>query len=610
MLTELHIENFAIIEKLDVAFKPGLITFTGETGAGKSIIIDAVETLLGGRADVLQVRTGAERASVEAVFTFPEASKELLLAILEREGLLDETEHMTLSREVRVSGRNIARINGRNVSATLLRELGEYLVDVHGQSEHLSLLRVSQHLGLLDRYGSTVPLGNISGPAVAQQPESILTNSPLPGLLDTYQKIYQRLLSVQDELANLRQVERDVAHQIDMLGFQIKEIEGAHLNPGEEEVLREERNRLVNAEALNSLVQQALLSLDESTPETPAITDLLGNVTDALDGLSRLDPSQAPLNEQVKILFENLTELARNLRLYLENIEFNPRRLDQVEERLTLIQSLKRKYGDSIPEILEFLGKAKSGLEMIAHSTERLQELEVEEVSLLNQLGKEGHRLSQYRREAARQLEHSIETELSELHMSGAHFKVDFQQQSDPEGASLPDGRRVVYHPYGLEKVEFLIAPNPGEGFKPLAKIASGGETSRLMLALKNVLVQADHIPTLIFDEIDQGIGGRIGAVVGQKLWRLGRRHQVLCVTHLPQLAAYGEFHFHVEKEVEKGRTLTQVRALEDQERLIELAQMLGGISEGTLQSASELLQAARDSTDNKEDFSSSLKNG
>jgi DNA repair protein RecN (Recombination protein N) len=589
MLTELHIENFAIIEKLDVIFKPGLITFTGETGAGKSIIIDAVETLLGGRADALQVRAGAERANVEAMFTFPEASREPLRAILEREGLLDETDYMMLGREVRLTGRNIARINGRNVNATLLRELGEYLVDVHGQSEHLSLLRVNQHLGLLDRYGSTVPIGSTLPPG------STLLHSPLPDLLNTYQKIYQRMQTVQNELADLHQAEQDATRQIDKLTYQIKEIENAHLNPGEEEALRDERNRLTNAEALTSLVQQALLSLDEGTPESPAITDLLGNVTDALDGLARLDPSKTPLNEQVQILFENLNDLSRNLRLYLENIESNPRRLDQVEERLTLIQSLKRKYGETIPEILDFSIKAKKTLETITHSVGRLQELEAEQSNLLLQLGEVGHSLSQCRHEAAGELEHAVEAELNDLNMSGAHFKVDFQQQSDPSGASLPDGQRVVYHPYGLEKIEFLIAPNPGEGFKPLAKIASGGETSRLMLALKNVLVQADHIPTLIFDEIDQGIGGRIGAVVGQKLWQLGRRHQVLCVTHLPQLAAFGELHFHVEKEVKKGRTLTQVRALDDQERLIELAQMLGGISEGTLQSASELLQVARD---------------
>ena len=589
MLTELHIENFAIIEKLDVIFKPGLITFTGETGAGKSIIIDAVETLLGGRADALQVRAGAERANVEAMFTFPEASREPLRAILEREGLLDETDYMMLGREVRLTGRNIARINGRNVNATLLRELGEYLVDVHGQSEHLSLLRVNQHLGLLDRYGSTVPIGSTLPPG------STLLHSPLPDLLNTYQKIYQRMQTVQNELADLHQAEQDAARQIDKLTYQIKEIENAHLNPGEEQALRDERNRLTNAEALTSLVQQALLSLDEGTPESPAITDLLGNVTDALDGLARLDPSKTPLNEQVQILFENLNDLSRNLRLYLENIESNPRRLDQVEERLTLIQSLKRKYGETIPEILDFSIKAKKTLETITHSVGRLQELEAEQSNLLLQLGEVGHSLSQCRHEAAGELEHAVEAELNDLNMSGAHFKVDFQQQSDPSGASLPDGQRVVYHPYGLEKIEFLIAPNPGEGFKPLAKIASGGETSRLMLALKNVLVQADHIPTLIFDEIDQGIGGRIGAVVGQKLWQLGRRHQVLCVTHLPQLAAFGELHFHVEKEVKKGRTLTQVRALDDQERLIELAQMLGGISEGTLQSASELLQVARD---------------
>ncbi|MBN2549116.1 MAG: DNA repair protein RecN [Anaerolineales bacterium] len=579
MLTEIHIENFAIIERLDLQFLPGLVTFTGETGAGKSIIIDAVEILLGGKAEINQVRAGSERASVEGIFRIPETVRAQVHAILAEQELLDEPDFLTLGREIRSNGRSVARINGRSVSASLLRQLGEHLVDVHGQSEHLSLLHVNQHLGLLDRYAA------------------VDSRSDLQNQLKAYQQTYQRLQQIGHELEKLRQDERDAARRSDMLAYQIKEIEAAHLRPGEEEELRGERNRLANAEGLASLTQEALLALDEGSPEAAAASDLFGQAAHALASLERLDPSQAALSEQAQSLLDGLSELIRNLRLYLESIEFNPRRLDQVEERLGILHNLKRKYGDSIPVVLEFAAAAKRQLDEITHASERIQELEAEQERLLVQLGQEGQALSQTRQAAAQTLETAIEAELDELHMSGAHFKVDFHRQPDLLGAPMPDGQRLAYHANGIERVEFLIAPNPGEGFKPLAKIASGGETSRLMLALKNVLAQADHIATLIFDEIDQGIGGRVGAIVGHKLWRLGRQHQVLCITHLPQLAAFGEQHFHVAKQVQSNRTTTQVSQLEGQERLMELAQMLGSLSDGTLQSARELLHIAEQQT-------------
>jgi len=572
MLTELRIENFAIIHQLELHFGPGLNTFTGETGAGKSILIDAVETLLGGRADSTMVRAEADRASVEGVFKIPASARPALHALLEKEELLDDPDQVTLGREIRLNGRNVARINGRSVNASLLREVGEYLVDVHGQSEHLSLLHVAQHLGLLDRY------------ALVDE------------LLDAYGGTYHRLQAVRRELNDLRRSERDAARQIDMLTYQINEIEAARLRPGEEETLRDERNRLANAESLASLVQESLLALDEGTPETPAATDLIGQVVQALNNLSRLDPSQAGLAEGAQSLLENLTDLTLSLRDYLEGIEFNPKRLDQVEERLNLIHNLKRKYGDSIETVIAFAKETQNQLDTITHAGERIQELEVEEEALLAQLGKEGKALSLKRQAEAQKLGQAMETELADLNMSSARFKVDFQERLDPNGVPL-DGRRVAFDASGLERIEFLIAPNPGEGFKPLVKIASGGETSRLMLALKNVLANADHIPTLIFDEIDQGIGGRVGTVVGQKLWRLGRQHQVFCVTHLPQLAAFGEQHFHVQKQVTQGRTITQVTPLSGEGRLVELAQMFGEVSEGTKRSAYEILQIAKDRT-------------
>jgi DNA repair protein RecN (Recombination protein N) len=569
MLSELSIENFAIIDHLELHFNSGLITFTGETGAGKSIIIDAVEVLLGGRAETVMIRSEAERAVIEAVFEIPKAMQTHLAAILEREELLEESDQVTLGREIRRNGRNVARVNGRNVNTALLTEIGELLVDVHGQSEHLSLLRVRKHLQLLDSYANA------------------------EDLLADYRETYQRLQSVRRALDELRQAESEAARRADLLSYQINEIEAARLQSGEEDELRDERNRLANAEGLATLAQEAVQVLDEGLPEAASITDLLGNVTHAISSLSKLDPSQEALAEQAQLVLENLAELTSSLRLYQESIEFNPQRLDQVEERLGLLHNLKRKYGKSLDEVLEYAAQAQQQLDTILHAGERIQQLENEEAEHLQLLAKKGQRLSEVRRSASKQMARAVEAELADLQMNGARFEVDFKQRLDPQGITLPDGRRVAFDASGIEQVEFLVAPNPGEGLKPLVKIASGGETSRLMLALKNVLTSADQVPTLIFDEIDQGIGGRVGTVVGLKLWNLGRIHQVLCVTHLPQLAAFGDQHFQVAKQVQEGRTHTVVRTLSEEQRLLELAQMMGEVSEGTRRSAQELLQMA-----------------
>jgi DNA repair protein RecN (Recombination protein N) len=569
MLTELSIDNFAIIDHLELQFTPGLITFTGETGAGKSIIIDAVEVLLGGRAEAVMIRSEAERAHMEAVFQVPQGMQSYLAAILEREELLEEDGIITLGREIRRNGRNVARVNGRNVNTNLLAEIGEYLVDLHGQSEHLSLLRVRQHLQLLDSFAGA------------------------EDQLSKYRELYNRLQTVRRSLNELRQAEVDAARRADLLSYQINEIEVAQLKPGEDEELREERNRLANAEGLATLTQEALQILDEGLPESPSITDLLGNVTQAISSLARLDPSQESLAEQAQVLLDNMAELSHSLHLYQENIEFNPTRLDQVEERLSLLHNLNRKYGQTIVEVVEFAAQARQQLEGILHSGERIQELEGEEAELLQRLGVQGQELSKVRHQAAHRLAGAVETELADLYMNEARFKVEFKKRPDPAGITLEDGSKVAFDATGIEQVEFFVAPNPGEGLKPLVKIASGGETSRLMLALKNVLAKADQVPTLIFDEIDQGIGGRVGTVIGLKLWNLARTHQVLCVTHLPQLAAFGDQHFQVLKQVQEGRTHTVVEKVEGETRLLELAQMMGEISEGTRRSAQELLELA-----------------
>lgn len=570
MLTELRIENFAIIQQLELDFKPGLITFTGETGAGKSIILDAITAVVGGKTDATMIRAGAERASVEAGFRLSDSNRVAIHEILEREDLLDEPDYVLLGRELRREGRNTARVNGRSVSLNLLREIGAYLIDIHGQSEHLSLLNTRQHIHLLDRYaGSEHELAE-------------------------YRKAYENLMALRRELRDLRATEQDAERRTDLLSYQLQEIDDATLRPGEEEELRQERERLANAENLASLAQQSLNLLEEGTPESPSVTDLYGQVVQFAASLARIDASKESLSEQAQTVSDLMSDIILELQSYLETIEFNPRRLEQVEERLDMIHKLQRKYGGTIEAVLAFAEKARQELDTIAHATERIAELEAQEAQKLKVLAEKGLALSQKRKEAAQTLETGVESELDDLSMSGASFAVDFQLQPDPNGVLLETGDCVAFDPTGLDRVEFLIAPNPGEGLKPLVKIASGGETSRLMLALKNVLVRADDIPTLIFDEIDQGIGGRVGMVVGEKLWQLGRRHEVLCVTHLPQLAAFGDQHFRVAKLVEGGRTTTHVEQLDDNTRLDELAQMLGTLNDANRVAAQETLVTAR----------------
>ncbi len=585
MLAELRIENFAIIDQLHLNLNKGLVIFTGETGAGKSIIIDALELLLGGRADPNYVRSGSDRAQVEGIFRISEALKPVVHGFLEREDLLEDPEWVSLGREIRSNGRSTARINGRSVNNSLLKEISEYLVDVHGQSEHLSLLRVPQHQILLDRFA--ISLVSSSNPTEGE-------SSSFESVYSSYQKTYQQIKSKNRQLDELRSSERDSARRSDMLTYQIQEIESSRLRLGEEEELKEERNRLANAESLAKLTQEVIQILDEGTPEIPGVSDQLGLASHSVNSLARIDPKQASLQGDFQSIIDTIEELTRKLQEYLELLEFNPRRLDQLEDRLTLIHNLKRKYGDTIDSILQFCAKASQELDSITHASERIEELELEINERLKQLSKYGQEISLRRSTAAQALSKAIENELTDLNMTGARFRVEFRQQEDPQGISLENDRRVSYFANGLEHIEFLIAPNPGEGFKPLAKIASGGETSRLMLALKNVLAKADAIPSLVFDEIDQGIGGRVGTIVGEKLWALARRHQVLCITHLPQLAVFGDQHFGVLKNVENGRTSTLVMSLEGQERLVELAQMMGDVSEGTLKSARELLLIAQ----------------
>ena len=601
MLAELRIRDFAIIDELQLAFAPGFSVLTGETGAGKSIIVDAVELVLGGRADATSVRAGADRAIVEAVFQLEPAQRAMIDPVLEREGLEgDDADLLLLGREVRLGGRSISRVNGRAVTRALLREVAEGLVDIHGQSEHLSLLRVRAHVDLLDRYVELGPLRVQVAELVGQ------------------------VRAVRWELADLVLREQELVHRADLLQFQIGEIGAATLQPGEEEELLKERLRLANAEQLAALIGDALRALEQGEGEVAAVLDLLGAALRALEGLARVDPALEPQLRAAESVSYQVEELARSLRDYQEQVEHNPQRLQEVEERLVLIRRLERKYGSTIPDVLVYAEKAARELDTITHSEERIAALQVEEERLLVELGVLVVELAQRRREAAQRLAMGIEEELCDLRMERARFGVDFRWREDPEGVPLPrpvsgfrfqvsgsgveqletlnleheTPPRVAFDSSGIDRVEFLVSPNPGEPLKPLAKIASGGETSRLMLALKTVLSRADETATLIFDEIDQGIGGRVGATVGEKLWGLAvgtgpgsLRHQVLCVTHLPQLAGFGDVHFHVEKGVSGERTVTRVRQLQGGPRVEELAQMLGGSGEAAYRSAEEILE-------------------
>jgi DNA repair protein RecN (Recombination protein N) len=542
------------------------VAFTGETGAGKSIILDALEAVLGGRAETAAIRTGAARAQIEASFRLEQGGKSAVNDLLEREALLDDPDYVTLSREIQHEGRNSARINGRIVTAALQREVGAYLVDIHGQSEHLSLLQVRNHLELLDSFANNQDL-----------------------LLD-YRASYEKLRHVRKELTKLRQSEQDAARHVDMLTFQIQEIDAAKLKPGDEEELRLERTRLANAESLAQHSQNALMMIEEGTPEVPGISELLGEVVEALRSLAKIDSSAEGYYERSENSLAGLQELALDLQNYGENIEFNPRLLNRVEERIDLLNSLKRKYGNSIEEILAFGQHAREELDSITHAEERIERLAQEETELLKTLAGKAIVLSEKRQEASKALSQLVESELEDLRMANARFEVSMETRPDETGLPLLDGQRVAFDASGFDRVAFLVETNPGEGLKSLVKVASGGETSRLMLALKNVLAKADKVPTLIFDEIDQGIGGRVGMVVGEKLWNLSRQHQVMCITHLPQLAAFGDQHYKITKELVDGRTLTRALQLEGVERQNELAQMLGPVSEGTLQSANEIL--------------------
>ena len=574
MLEELRVQNFAVIDRLDLSFGQGFNVITGETGAGKSILIDAVELILGGKVDSAFVRAGNDHSVIEAVISLDSANRSEVMAILAREDLVDaeNPDHVTLMREIRRQGRSTARVNGIAVKADILSAVGDRLFDIHGQSDHLSLFRPRHHIDLLDRYADLLEV-----------------RAGLANLVNA-------LGHAQGEMRRLQEDKEAFQRRADLLRYEAEEIEAAALQPDEERSLLAERNRLANSEQLAALAQEAskLINGDDSDDQLPLVDGLM-RAASALSKLAAIDPDLADDDELAEGLAQQAQELGLTMARYAGEVEYDPQRLDDVEERLELIKTLKRRYqAASIKEIIAYGARAADELESLDHSEERLEDLRRQESRLLVHIGDISHRLSQARQSAGQDLAAAIVHELNDLRMERTRFEVLLAQAEHPDGCVVGE-RRYKFDAKGMDDVEFMMSANPGEPLRPLAKVASGGEAARIMLALKRVLSAADQTPILIFDEVDQGIGGRIGAVVGEKLWSLSAGHQVLCVTHLPQLASYGDRHFHVRKDITQAHAAAQVRVLEaEDERIAEIAEMLGAAGESGRQSAHEILQAAR----------------
>ena len=584
MLRLLSITNFATIEQLEIELAPSLSVLTGETGAGKSIIVDALSLLLGGRADVGMVRSGARQSRVEGVFLLSgDIGQKIIVTLNEYEIDVDE-EEIILAREVNLDGRNTCRVNGRIVPLRLLSTLAQHLVDIHGQNQHLSLLRVREHMDILDKYGGLWQLRT----EVAEWS--------------------RQLTEVRQELDRLRMDEGALAQRVDFLRYQVEEISTANLRPAEDHDLTLERDRVANAERIITLSDHAYRALYDGIDGQESVMDLIGQVSKDLSQLEKLDSSLSENFESVDALVHQVDELARVLRSCRDGIEYSPDRLQELEERLDLINGLKRKYGSTIGEILAFGERSSQELGKLYHSEERAEELKSREMDLRKQVGRLAGQLSEARQQAARRLADAIQEEAAGLALGHVQLLVDIRQSDSEDGVPVGTAdpvpyatpplvgesvKHLAFNRTGIDSVEFLISLNPGEPPRPLARIASGGEASRLMLAIKTILSTADQTPILVFDEIDAGIGGRVGSILGQKLWDLSRNHQVLCVTHLPQIACYADHHAQVTKLALHDRAVTSVEVLDGEARVTELSQMLGSHSGATRTNALEMLQQA-----------------
>ncbi len=566
MLSFLGIKDFALIESLELEPGRGLVVLSGETGAGKSIILSALGLILGQRAAADLIRTGADSALVQAQFHLDPGGE--ARRILQAEEL-DDAEapgELVVQRVVSRGGRNRVRINGSLVTLSLLGRLGPHLVNLCGQHAHQALLRPEEHLFLLDAFA---------------------------GLEEKRREVRQaveRALSLRRELEELRRELERLERRREDLAFTVQELEEAELDPEEEEQLKAERRRYLNQEKIARLGDGALTAL--YTAEEGAALDILGRVRSFLTELAGLDPKLEGLLEQVEGAYYQLRDAADELQGYLGGLSFDPGRLDWIESRLASLQRLVRKYGGDVAAALETLEQSRRELASLDQGGENLAALERDFAAALEQALELARELGQGRRRAAARLARAVEGELADLGMGSCRFRVEF---APPASAPLdtPEG---PLSPRGLEQVEFLIAPNPGEGFRPLARIASGGELSRILLALQVLVAGRRGSATQVYDEVDAGIGGATGAAVGRKLAQLSRRGQVICITHLPQIAAWADRHFVVRKRTSGGRTATEVQELDETGRVEELARMLAGLETGGSagEHARRMLEAAR----------------
>jgi len=556
MLQLLHIENIAVIETADIQFQPGFNVLTGETGAGKSIVIDAIGAILGERTSRDLIRTGAKCARVEMQY-----QPEQPLAWLDENGFSAEPgEPLMLLREIYPDGKNVCRLNGRLATVAQLRELGRQLINIHGQHDGQQLLDERYHLTYLDRFGGD---------------EAALAD---------FQQCYHQLSELRREMDALRMDEGEKARRIDTLSYQIHELERAELKCGEDETLSQRRDLLRNAGKFIEAAQCAHLALS-GDDETEGAASLLVVAERALGALSGKSSAAEAVTEQLSELSSSVQDVAEQVRDLCESLEFEPSELDEIESRLDVIYRLKKKYGSTVEGMLDYLEGCRAELEGIQLSGDTLARLEKEYASALEEAKQSALALSGRRKETAERMQQRIQEELRQLDMPRVQFKVEFREKAGETGLDET----------GMDQVQFLMSANMGEELRPIQKVASGGELARIMLALKNVLAENDAVGTLIFDEVDTGVSGRAAQKVAEKMADVARHKQVLCVTHLPQIAAMASSHFSVEKQERDGRTFTEVLLLSRERRVEELARLTGGahISQAILRGAEELLAGA-----------------
>ena len=562
MIETLSIRNIALIDELELELAPGLNIFTGETGAGKSVILKSIGLVLGERASADIVREGANFAEVEVGVapddkhpiwhTVQNETDDLLLADALSD-VLDPSDVVILSRRITASGRSRCLVNGRLVNLKQLQALGTLLVDIHGQHEHQSLFRTQTHLKLLDDFG---------GSSEARQHVG---------------KVYTQLRALQQEAAALTETLKASEREKELLEFEIKELTSANLEEGEDERLADEARILKNAEALRDSANLAYRQLDDGGGDFGGPVERVKGAVKELTKLSEVDDSLSGLRDRLESSLYELEDIALQVRHYAESVESNPMRLEEVTDRLALIGKLKRRYGNTIQEILAYHAEADQKLETLQLGSEKQDALQAEIRKTIQEAQHLSTALSAKRLHVANHLSERIEKELRTLGMDKAEFQASVRHIPDERGPFEIDGKRYAFRSDGMDDVEFLIAPNVGSEARPIARIASGGEISRIMLALKTVLVQVDEVPTLLFDEVDSGIGGKVADVVGKKLKELSAFAQVICITHLPQIARFADSHFRVDKDVVGERTLITAKPLTAEEQVNEIARMHGG---------------------------------